>query len=136
MPEKFEDQYLDVLQNIEFALVSAYKAQAEMTDYDALAAVNALIRAYQSETRQQSVPVVTLDPVAQDAVDKVRAMCEWRLGRGGAVGLKARLQGVGMKPNTVDEIVACLKRIRRSIEKWNKHGGRRGYYNFVSEFVR
>ncbi len=33
-------------------------------------------------------------------------------------------------------MIACLKRIRSSIQLWNKEGGRRGYLNFVSQFVR
>ena len=48
MPGRPEEQFMDVLQNIESALVSVYKAHADMTDYDAQAAVNALMRAYQA----------------------------------------------------------------------------------------
>ena len=51
MAGRIEDEFLDVLQNIEAALVSVYKAHSEMTDYDAQAAVNALIRLYQAEIR-------------------------------------------------------------------------------------
>lgn len=40
-----------------------------------------------------------------------------------------------MEPMSVEEIVGCLKRVRRSIETWNKQLGRRGYYDFVSEFI-
>jgi hypothetical protein len=36
----------------------------------------------------------------------------------------------------VDVIIACLKRIRKSVEKWNKQGGRQGYLTFVEQFVR
>jgi hypothetical protein len=41
-----------------------------------------------------------------------------------------------MTPKTVDEIITCLKRIQKSIRRWNKEGGRQGYLNFISEFVR
>ncbi len=35
-----------------------------------------------------------------------------------------------------EEMIACLHRILRSIELWQKEGGRRGYYNFVNQFIR
>jgi type I restriction enzyme, R subunit len=38
-------------------------------------------------------------------------------------------------PITLAEIIACLKRVRKSIELWRKEGGRRGYYDFVSPFL-
>jgi hypothetical protein len=40
-----------------------------------------------------------------------------------------------LPPKTVEEMIACLKFIRRSIERWNKRGGQRGYLDFVSQYV-
>jgi hypothetical protein len=31
--------------------------------------------------------------------------------------------------------VACLRRLRKSVERWNRTGGQRGYLEFVSQFV-
>ena len=36
---------------------------------------------------------------------------------------------------TVDEILACLKRLRTSVKRWTKDGGRQGYLTFVDEFI-
>jgi hypothetical protein len=33
----------------------------------------------------------------------------------------------------LEEMIACLKRVRRSVDKWKKHGSRRGYFEFVSQ---
>ena len=44
----FEDEYLDVLQNIEFAIVSVYHERPEMLDYDVDVVVAALIKQYQA----------------------------------------------------------------------------------------
>ena len=41
-----------------------------------------------------------------------------------------------LQPITVEEIIACLKRIRKSVEGWYKRGGRRGYYEFIQQFVK
>ncbi len=137
MAEIFEDEYLDVLQNIEAAIVQVYKEHPEMTDWDALNAIQALGRVYQAEVRKRNLPAQPMAPLVQLTFDAVKAMCDWRLGRSGAFQVGSQLiPASDAKPKTVDEIVACLKRIRRSIEMWNKEGGRRGYLNFISQFVR
>jgi O6-methylguanine-DNA--protein-cysteine methyltransferase len=41
--DDFEEKYLDVLQNIEFGIVSVYREHPEMLDWDAFKAVEALI---------------------------------------------------------------------------------------------
>jgi hypothetical protein len=38
-------------------------------------------------------------------------------------------------PKTLDEIVACLKKLHNSARKWNKSGGRRGYLDFVVKYI-
>jgi len=49
----FEDQYLDMLQNIEFAIVTVYRQNRELTDYDIDKVLNRLIRAYQSQQQNR-----------------------------------------------------------------------------------
>ena len=36
---------------------------------------------------------------------------------------------------TVPELVACLKRIRLSIDRWNRTVGRQGYLEYASQFI-
>jgi len=134
--ETFEEKYEDVLQNIEFALVQVYREHKEMTDWEARDAVNALIRTYKAELRGRTAPSLQLKPLVQKAYDSVQGMCEWRLGREHMVDENKQPVDLEMKPQTVDEIIACLQRVLRSIELWQKEGGRRGYFNFVSQFVQ
>ncbi len=63
-------------------------------------------------------------------------MCEMRLGRDSMRDKKGKEVKLDMKPITVEEIIACLKRIRKSVEGWYKRGGRRGYYEFIRQFVQ
>ncbi len=64
-------------------------------------------------------------------------MCEWRLGRQKlAVGERDKAQEVAPTPITVEEIVACLKRLRLSLKRWTKQGGRQGYLNFLSDYIK
>lgn len=132
MPSPFEEQYLDVLQNIESGIVSVYLDHAELTDAEALQAVEALIRTYQAEAKAAAPAAPRLSPAAQPIYEAVRAMCEWRLGRKPLLG---QGQSPELPPKTVEEMLACLKHIRRSIERWTKRGGIRGYLDFVSQYV-
>jgi len=146
MPQgDFEEKYMDVLQNIEFGIVSVYRQHPEMLDWDALKAVETLIREYQAEEASRSVPVVDLKPLSQQVYDSVKTMCEWRLGRSQAqkeekksfFKLRSRKSDeLPMEQKTMEEIILCLKRIRKSIERWNKRSGRQGYLDFISEFVK
>jgi hypothetical protein len=135
---RFEDEYMDVLQNIEFGIVRVYQDHPEMTDWDALNAIDALIRMYQAQARKRDVPALPLAPLVQKVFDSGQTMCEWRLGRSSATfkDKQGKPLNIPMRTITLDEMLACLKRIRHSIEFWNKKGGRQGYLKFVSQFVR
>lgn len=132
----FEEDYQDVLQNIEFTIVNVYHRHSELLDYDVETVLSALIRAYQGEQSQRQIGLPTLNGLRQELYDAVRSMCEWRLGR--AEMMEPGEQGDFPKPTaiTVEVIVACLKRIRKSVQKWNKQGGQRGYLTFVEQFIR
>jgi lysyl-tRNA synthetase class II len=134
--QKFEDEYLDVLQNIEFSIVRVYHQHPEMADWDALDAIEALIRSYTAEARGRSRTKIRLSDLSKLVFESVKTVCEWRLGREQLLAEDDKPPDVTMEPKTMDEIIACLKRVRKSIRRWNKEGGRQGYLNFVSEFIR
>jgi hypothetical protein len=134
---KLEEEFMDVLQNIEFALVTIYNEDEEMTDYEAENAINSLIRLYTAEQRKRDAPDLNLSGPAELAFERVKGMCEWRLGREKLQsGDKNKEPFDFMEPIALNDLIACLKRIRRSIQKWNRGYGRRGYYDFVRQFVR
>jgi hypothetical protein len=131
----FDDKYLDVLQNIEFALMQAYRAHAEMTDWEAREAVKALMRVYKAEASKSIAPILRLNLLGQEAFESVKMVCDWRLGKATVMPEDGK-PSIEMKMQTLDEVIACLQRILRSIQMWEKEGGRRGYFNFVSQFVK
>ena len=45
----FEEEYADVLQNIEFAIVTVYRRNNALLDYDVTSALETLIRIYRGE---------------------------------------------------------------------------------------
>ncbi len=129
-------EYLDVLQNIEVGLVSAYQDNPNLTDTGTMYAVETLIKVYSGELQGREVALPQFKPEEKAAYDNARAMCEWRLGRASMKDGKGKEVKMGKEPLTVEEIIACLKRIRKSIETWYKRGGRRGYYEFVNKYIR
>ena len=57
----FEKRYQDVLQNIEFAITQMYRQHPQMTDWDTLAAVEALLRTYGAEKKGRQAPQPSKD---------------------------------------------------------------------------
>ena len=136
MKERFEEQYTDVLQNIEFAIVNTYRSHPKMTDYSVMEALDAVIGIYDREARGRSAPPRMLPELDQELRDKIHQMCEWRLGLTSLVSEKRAGKVPSPAPLTVEEILNCLKRVRSSVNRCNKVGGRQGYLDFVRQYVR
>jgi hypothetical protein len=132
---KVEDKYVDVLQNIESRVVAVYRAHPELTDWDVEVAYDALMQFYHAEARHKPTDLRRLAGNQAEVLDAVRTMCEWRLGREAMFDEHDQPTGVE-NPITTTEIVACLKRLRKSVQFWTKAGGRQGYLNYIIEFVR
>jgi len=132
----FEERYQDVLQNIEFGIVQVYHDHPGMTDWEALSAIEALLRTYRAEAKGRQARLPSLDSLAQEVYEMVEVMCEWRLGRERFHDEDGKPAEIPMEPITLDELVACLKCVRKSINRWSRQGGRQGYLTFVSQFVR
>ena len=131
-----EEQYLDVLQNIEFAIVGVYREHTDMTDYEVMRALEAVIDAYKAETLGRDPRESSLSEMEVALYEGVRGMCQWRLGRDGPLAGDESRAGPAPQPITVDEVLLCLKRILKSVNKWNKSGGRTGYLDFIVRYVR
>lgn len=123
------EKYQDVLQNIEFAIVSIYRENLEMTDYAVMRSLEAIINHYSAEKTGKRPRNYSLDETEKEIFRQVQSVCEWRLGRPSSFGMP------GITPISLDEIIQCLKRILKSVEKWNKHEGIQGYLRFVSQYV-
>lgn len=127
-----EEEHLDVLQNIEMAINVVYKDHPELSDFHVDSALEALGRTYQRE-KIGGAPVLPKPGLPQEVYKAVKNICEWRLGRENIVDEEG--QPMGIEPLTVDEIQACLKRLRKSIDLWTKHGGSQGYLKYISQFL-
>ncbi|HYH82578.1 MAG TPA: hypothetical protein VEX86_22495 [Longimicrobium sp.] len=128
MAGRFEEEYQDVLQNIEFAIVGVHREHPEMLDYDVDGALEALVARYTAEQRGRTSREPSLHGLRQDVHAAVLGICEWRLGRDPANPVPSDM-------NSVEEILACLKRVRSSVQRWTREGGRQGYLTFVRRFL-
>ena len=126
---KIEEQFEDVLQNIESGIVQVYQQHPEL-------ALEALIQLFNAEVRGKPIELHQLPGVLGEVVRAAKAMCELRLGRGQLLDEHYQPIEFQLTPLTPAEIVACLKRLRKSIQFWGKAGGRQGYLNYIVNFVQ
>jgi hypothetical protein len=128
-----EDRH-DVLQNIEFVVASLYRRHPELTDHAVLRTYEALIQLYSAEATGRPAKPAANSGLEADLLRDVRGMCDWRLGR---EALPSAHGGTPMDdPLDVPTLVLCLKRLLKSVQKWNKRGGRQGYLNFMTPFLQ
>ena len=129
--KEFDEQNLDVLQNIEFAIVEVYRGDRSLLDIDAQDAIDALARQYHAEEELRTPPPVRLSGRAQAVYQSVHGICEWRLGRSaGPIQMPDPTAAI-----PVSLLVRCLREIHKSIQRWSKQGGRKGYLDFVSDYL-
>ena len=112
---------------------SVYRKQRGLRDLDVMRALDALIDVYRAEARGHTPKDISLPEPEGTVFQSVKNMCDFRLGRQ-VVATRVHIPFEGDK--TASDILACLRKIRRSAERWNKRGGQQGYLQFVSEFVK
>lgn len=120
----FEEKYLDVLQNLEFAIIEVYRTHEELLDYDALSAVEAVIDFCKAKQIGREMRDFKLSANSQLAFEGLKQICEFRLDKENM-----------SSPISENELIDCLKRIKKSIERWTKQNGRKGYLNFVQQYL-
>lgn len=134
---KVEEEYQDVLQNIEFGVVSAYRNHPALVDHDVARTLEAVMDSYKAEKIGRPPRPVALSPAEREMYEAVRGMCEWRLGRAALGGAVRDAPSIGPdEAVTVDEILLCLKRLVKSVHFWNRDAGQRGYLDYIVQFIR
>jgi hypothetical protein len=134
MAPSIENEYLDVLQNIEAQVVAFYRANPSLADHHVDAAYEALARGYQHAATGGS-PRPPRGDMAQKIFAVVKAVCDWRMGATDFKVVDEEEQPLHFQTLTPEEMVVCLKRLRSSLEKWNKSHGSQGYLNYINGFI-
>ncbi|BAY29765.1 hypothetical protein NIES2107_16090 [Nostoc carneum NIES-2107] len=131
-----EDKHLDVLQNIEFAIIQVYLDRPDLIDAEVMTAIESLTRLYSAEAQGRSAPSRPIRGISAQVAEQVKAICELRLGRTSIEDETNQPLDQNMTPKTLTEIVDCLKRIQSSIKLWTNKGGRQGYLNYIKQFFQ
>ena len=126
-----EPKNIDVLQNLEFTVVSVWRRHREMSDHTAARAYEAALERYRAEARGHQPKPCGLAGLDREVFDSVIAMCEIRLRRKPIEGAEDDL----IPPLPLTELVDCLRELRKSVERHTRHGGRQGYLTFVEGFL-
>jgi hypothetical protein len=129
-----EQERMDVMQNLEFAVAVVYQRNSTMTDYAVVRTYEALLQAYSAEVDGRPAKPFVAEGAEAELFQRVRQMCEWRLGR--ATISTIFDEAPDCEPLDVPTLIRCLKRLVRSVNKWTKHGGRQGYLNFMAKFIK
>jgi hypothetical protein len=135
MAGRVEEEYADVLQNIEAAIVAAFRNNSKFVDRDVLAAVEALIKNYKRSVLGRGLPSPVPPGRAGSVYKQCLRICEWRLGKQPLNDGKPLKSDPKAGELSVDEIILCLKRLRKSIRLWHAHAGPQGYLKYVHQFL-
>ena len=127
------EKNLDVLQNLESAVVQVWRAHREMTDYCALRAYEAAFQLYRAEERGHMPKPHGLSGLDATVFEAIHSICEWRLGRGDGPAQAKRPESI--PPVSVADIVSCLRQLYKSVQRHTYQEGRQGYLTFIEKFL-
>jgi hypothetical protein len=132
---RVEEEYEDVLQNIEAAIVAVSMKNPKVVDRDVLAAVDTLIKGYTRAESGHELKSPGPPGRARTIYQQCHRICEWRLGKQ-ALNQDEPLED-DPRPGelSVAELILCLKRLRKSIRLWHAHAGPQGYLKYVRQFL-
>lgn len=126
MVGKFEDQYFDQLRAIEQAINQSFQQNPDLVDFQVDKVLEALVREYTAEVNVKRAPKLRLKPEEMRLYEEVKVMCNLHLGRDPQVQ-------IGEDAITTEEMIDCLKRIRRSVSQMGGKG-RQSYLEFIDNF--
>jgi len=125
-----EEEYLDVLQNIESIVNELAQADTALSDYEVEKVYNGLIVHYSAQAAHKSAAPFSGEERTRYLFMRVKGMCDFRLGQ-----LEGQPLPQDIEPVELRAMMACLKRLRKSVQFWTKEGGRKGYLTYISNFL-
>ena len=120
----FEEDYFTILQSIEKAVDDIYSENPALLDFNVDKALNGAVRTLSNEKRGRKPPKLKLKADEQRIYDRFMHITKVYLGQ---------VEEIEIEPITLDEMIACFKRIQRSIKLMSEQG-RQGYLNFIQQF--
>lgn len=128
--DEIVEKYQDSLHAIEYEIVMFYDDNPEMSDYTVMRSLEALMDHYVAKKIGRSPRDFSLDEMELELVACLISASDILINPASNPDVPP-----GTNPLSIDEILACLKRILKSVKMWNKNEGKRGYLDFVSKYV-
>ena len=122
--------YEDVLKGIETEVVRLWRKNPEMTNYTAMRAYEAATAHYNALARQQTPKPANLTGLDAKLFEAIRDFCDWRL------GIVKYADRPEPKPMPAEDMVACFRRLRKSVDMWTQEAGRQGYMQYIKKFLK
>ena len=134
----FEEEYEDVMKNIETIIIGFYKQNSELIDSEVDTALDWLVKYYGAESQGKTSGYSKPKAISGELAENVKAICEVLLGQSSLKENEKLSAFKKLKIRTVNstEITDCLKRLKSSVKFWTKRKGRQGYLNYVKSFIR
>lgn len=129
-----KDEDLPALRELESCILRVWDDRGEMNDYTVGRAYEAAYKFYRSVSRGGQPAPPPLNGLDLETHNAVHAVCE-KLLTTGAAPFKGMSKEANTKPLTVEKLVELLRELARSVERHTKLGGRKGYLEFVSEYL-
>ncbi len=124
--------YLDILQNIENAILDVFETTPELRDPDIILALERLASQYTREKKKLPTLPVALPERSMLIFNAVRAACELRLDRTALVEIEDHEFAYRVPLRL---LIPCIDRVLKSAHTWHKRDGQRGYLQFIGKFL-
>jgi hypothetical protein len=118
---RVEEQFESQLMQIEAVFVKLYRKHPSLMDSQVERVIEFCIRDYNARIRGTDSPACKLGDLDLVMFNDVLKISDELTDQGAEF--------------SVNELVPCLKRIRKSIRRWNKVGGRQGYLTYINQFL-
>jgi hypothetical protein len=126
------DDHIEVYYPLESLIRSRAGADETLLDVHVQDALNATRRWFEATAAGRTFRPVNLDKRAEDLYVGLKLTGEVLLGHA-TPGLEVPTERP--EPVSTETLVGCLKRLQKSVKLWNEMGGRRGYLEYISQFL-
>jgi len=121
----FTEEYEAHLLALESPVMRLYNQMPGLLDDDVLEAYDRLIKDYTRRARGAAPKAVALHLAAARVHTDVGVVCERLLSAD-------RTDADDLPPLTCQELLGCLKKLRKSVRTWSAERGPQGYLSFIA----
>jgi hypothetical protein len=132
--DDFFNTFEHILLSIEVRVADIYREEeGRLADHNVRKVYDGLIRIYEKEKQGKKPPRLKFTELEQPLFDSIHTTCEINLGR--HESLAELGDDIEIETIELEDMITCLKRLRSSLDFWNKDYGRYGYLDYITKFI-